>query len=192
MRKRSAGLASVLALTAVVWTGAGETGPMLMATELPREVIRDCGMSAPCAAEQDSMTIQWLAKTARGQLFLVTRAPCAGDCPAWLVEKRSTSVTTALRLSGAYRLVYVHGGYPDIELRRPVSGARRLLERFAWRESAAAGGYQLVARETVFDVAGEECGSASACARKAWRAAREQRLDEAVEIFETVHQRSWI
>lgn len=192
MRKHTSCLASVLALAAVMWTGAGETDPMLMATELPREVTRDCSMPEPCSAEQDHVVIQWLAKTARGQLFLVAPADCENECRGWLVEKRPTAVTTVLSFTGDYRLMHVHGAYPEIALQRAVSDTRRLHERFAWQESDADAGYRLVSREAVYEVAGQECGSATACEQEAWRAAREHRLDDAVEIFETVHKRSWI
>lgn len=179
--------AIVFAASLLLYPGAGESGPpLLVPAELPPSIAAAC--DEPCAS--DSFTVHWLSQTPGGQLFVVLPAPCNEEqsCRSWLVEKTRQGVAALLDIDGHYRLVHSEGAYPDVQIRKDMTGARVAYSRFAWRE----GNYVQAEAKDLYRVDGRECGTRDECNAAAMAALRSQRVGQALKIWETVHRVSWI
>ena len=70
----------IIGFAASVWTGTGESSdPVLADREIPAEVASHClstltGLSDAC--EPSSFMRRWVAKTLRGDLFILTNERC--------------------------------------------------------------------------------------------------------------------
>lgn len=183
----------IIGFTASIWTGTGESSdPVLADREIPAEVASKClstltGLSAAC--EASSITRRWVAKTPRGDLFILTNERCLGrDCRAWLVEKTGTAVTALLGFDTRFRLREDKDGYPVIESYSTLSTAEGAYSRYEWNGSA----YARTASRLVYNVDGVECGTREECRHAASEAITQKQVDRAVRILEHVGGVSWI
>ena len=177
----------ITGLTAVVWTGAGQTSdPVLAARDLPADIASSCA-STECP--QAELSRRWVSKTERGDLFVVTDERCTGNaCRAWLVEKTATTTTTLLTFEQTFRLHSDASNYPAIETYSELSSSQGVYSRFEW----SGAGYTRTANRLVYRVDGAECGSSDECRSAANDALKQQHVDRAVKIWENVHGVSWI
>jgi hypothetical protein len=188
MKRVPAFLAMTGAVFAFVWTGVGETSnPELYATELPIQIVNECGSDHGCRGNDDYLT-RWVGKTAHGHLFLVRRPGCGAECGAWMIEKTARGAEIRLSIDGDFRLDGVHGAYPDVQVQRAVSGSRYTVVRYSWVGER----YRKTDSRDVYRIGGIECSGADDCYRAALKAHRANRSAEALKIFETVHGLSWI
>jgi hypothetical protein len=183
----------IIGFAASVWTGTGESSdPVLADREIPAEVASHClstltGLSDAC--EPSSFMRRWVAKTLRGDLFILTNERCQGrDCRAWLVEKSGTAVTTLLGFDTRFRLREDKDGYPVIESYTTLSTAEGAYSRYEWNGSA----YARTASRLVYNVDGAECGTREECRHVANEAITQKQVDRAVRILERVGGVSWI
>ena len=182
-----------IGLAAVLWTGAGESSdPMLADRELPADIANICALTAAGemqACEPAAFSRRWVAKSARGDLFIVTNERCASnDCRAWLVEKTAVNAVTLLSFDAGFRLREDQGGYPVIESYTGLSDAEGAYSRYEWNGTA----YARTVNRLVYNVDGVECGTGVECRGAAHEAITQQRVDRAVRIWENVHGVSWI
>jgi hypothetical protein len=178
---------------ALVWTGAGETSdPVLAEREIPADIASRCAVSATGELEtchQPEFTRRWVAKTAKGDLFMVTNELCQGSgCRAWLVEKAGGSAITLLAVERNFRLLEGAGGYPLIETYSEISSTQGAYSRFEWNGAA----YARTASRLVYQVDGMECGTRDECNDAAHEALKLHQVDRAVKILENVNGVSWI
>ncbi|HEU5339475.1 MAG TPA: hypothetical protein VFU39_09345 [Sulfuricaulis sp.] len=183
----------IIGFAASVWTGTGESSdPVLADREIPAEVASHClstltGLSDAC--EPSSFMRRWVAKTLRGDLFILTNERCQGrDCRAWLVEKSGTAVTMLLGFDNRFRLREDKDGYPVIESYTTLSTAEGVYSRYEWNGSA----YARTASRLVYNVDGAECGTREECRHVANEAITQKQVDRAVRILERVGGVSWI
>ena len=180
---------SLIALAALVWTGAGETSdPLLALTELPADVIADCRPRPESSGCETALTPHWLGRAAQGELFLVARPGCARDCAAWLIQRSANGTRTLLAITGEFRLARVAGPYPAVQVRNEVSTAAVHYTRYVWNDD----GYVPVETRRVYRVDGVECGSADQCDAAARAALAHGNSGRAVQIYEQVHGIGWI
>jgi hypothetical protein len=178
---------------AFIWTGAGETSnPVLAESEIPADIASRCAASTIGESEacyQSAFARRWVARTARGDLFLVMNDACQGStCRAWLVEKSGGSVVTLLAFDRNSRLQDSAGSYPVIETYTEISESQGAYSRFEWNGMA----YARTANRLVYRVGGAECGTQEECNAAAQRALKQQQVDRAVKILENVNGVSWI
>jgi len=183
--------ARITGIVALVWIGAGETSdPTPTARELPAGIANPCTAAAPlesCRAPEFNR--RWVSRTARGDLFVVTDDRCSGnDCRAWLVEKSNGSATTLLTFDRNFRLQQTPGAYPVIETYTELSSTQAAYGRFEWNGR----GYARTAERLVYRVDGAECGTRDECRTAAAAALKQQQVDRAVKIWESVQGVSWI
>jgi hypothetical protein len=182
------------ALCAVLfWTGAGETSdPVLSVTEIPAEIATSCSVTASGEAEscqQPNFSRQWVAKTDRGHLFLVTNELCvANACRVWLVEKSAGSVFMLLAFDKTFRLQNGTGKYPVVESFIELSSSQGVYVRFEWNGTT----YTRTSSRPVYMVDGWECGTRKECRFAATEALEQQQVDRAVKIWQNSHGISWI
>src|SRR3972149_6113674 len=99
----------IIGFAASVWTGAGESSdPVLADREIPAAIASTCALTQAGAIEacdHSAFSRRWVAKTLRGDLFIVTHERCTGgDCRAWLVEKSESAATTLFSFDATFRL----------------------------------------------------------------------------------------
>lgn len=188
--------AMVFALIAFGWTAAGETSdPILVAGELPLDVIRDCAADTPSAAQacygkEEEYTNRWIGRTGKGDLFLVMRAPCAdgNGCRVWFVEKTDKGASTLLAVDGQFRLYKSTSAYPTIQTRTVLSTLHSAYNRFEWTGER----YARTESKLVYQIDGSECGTRAECRQAARAAMQQEDVDRTVKIWESVHGVSWI
>jgi hypothetical protein len=188
-------VSSLAAVAAIGWTSLGESAdPVLGAQDLPSAVRSECARSvpallAPSCSEREGYRSYWVSRSSRGDLFLVLPAGCdAALCRAWFVEKTSDGSGAVLSFEGQYEFTARPGSYPVIEVRTPLAGAKRAAQRYEWQGSE----YVRTRNEVIYRVDGMECGSEADCRHAAEEALKARRVDEAVKIWEGVHNVSWI
>jgi hypothetical protein len=189
-------LTMTFALCTFAWTGTGESSnPQLLATELPLNIVQDCGTRDVCQGSPNEFISRWVSHVADGNLFMVRRASCSGDdCGAWLIEKTERGLITRLMVDKGFQMLVASGGrdnlnsYPDIQAHRHVSENETTYTRYSWT------GDRYVQTETrnVYRVGGVECGNREECYQAAMQAHREKHTDQALKIWESVHGLSWI
>lgn len=183
----------IIGCAAVVWTGTGESSdPALADRELPADIAGSCAL-APAgetgACDPAAFEHRWVARTARGDLFIVTNERCTGgDCRAWLVEKTETAATTLLGFAAGFRLREDRNGYPAIESYAATSTTEGVYHRYEWNGQA----YDRTASRLVYNVDGVECGTRAECRDAASEAIAQKQVDRAVRIWENVGGVSWI
>ena len=183
----------IIGCAASVWTGTGESSdPVLADREIPVEISSACALTPAAAIEtcdHSTFSRRWVAKTVRGDLFIVTNARCTGgDCRAWLVEKTETAATTLLSFAATFRLREDRDGYPTIESYTAMSATEGAYSRYEWNDNA----YTRAASRLVYNVDGVECGTRAECRHAASEAVTQQQVDRAVRIWENVGGVSWI
>ncbi|MBI3569721.1 MAG: hypothetical protein HY082_01250 [Gammaproteobacteria bacterium] len=183
----------IIGFAAIVWTGTGESSdPVLADRETPADVASTCALSQAGeigACDQPALSRRWVAKSVRGDLFIVTNERCTGsDCRAWLVEKTASAATTLLSFDAAFRLREDKGGYPVIESYTGMSATEGAYSRYEWNGNA----YTRTASRLVYNVDGVECGTREECRRAANEAVMQKQVDRAVRIWENVGGVSWI
>lgn len=183
----------IIGFAASVWTGTGESSdPVLASREIPADVVNACaeniiGESQACL--QPDFSRRWIAKTAVGDLFVVTNDRCIGSaCRAWLVEKTVSSVATLASFEATFRLREDKDGYPVIESYTGLSATEGAYNRYEWNGAA----YARTASRLVYNVDGVECGTREECRRVANEAIAQKQVDRAVRIWENVGGVSWI
>lgn len=180
-----------IGLAAVLWTGAGETSdPVLTDKELPADLVNACALTtAEGACDARTFSRHWMAKSSRGDLFIVTNERCAGDeCQAWLVEKSGNGAATLLGFEPNFRVRGEKLGYPVIEAYAELSDVEGTYHRYEWNGIS----YAKAGSRQVYSVDGRECGTLAECRGAAREAISQQRVDRAVRIWENVHGVSWI
>lgn len=185
--------ALILGCAAMIWTGAGESSdPVLADRELPAEIVSRCVLAMAgdvLACRASDFERRWVARTVRGDLFVVTNERCTGgDCRAWLVEKTAAATTALLGFETAFRLREDRSGYPVIEAYAGKSATEGVYHRYAWNGNA----YARSASRLVYRVDGEECGTRAECLRAANDAMTRKQVDRAVQIWKSVGGVSWI
>ena len=183
----------IVGFAASVWTGPGESSdPVLADREIPAEVASHClsaltGLSDACEASNFSR--RWVAKTAKGDLFILTNERCQGrECRAWLVEKSGATAISLLGFDTRFRLREDKNGYPVIESYTAFSTAEGAYSRYEWN----GGAYTRTASRLVYNVDGVECGTREECRHAASEAVTQKQVDRAVRIMERVGGVSWI
>ena len=185
--------ALIAGFAALIWTGNGETSdPALADREIPADIASRCAVSVAGELEvchQPEFIRRWVAKTGRGDLFVVTNELCQGSgCRAWLVEKAGGSAVTLLAFDRSFRLQEGAGGYPLIETYSEISSSQGAYSRFEWNGAA----YARTANRLVYQVDGSECGTREECNTVAREALKQHQVDRAVKILENVNGVSWI
>ena len=183
----------IVGCAASLWTGTGESSdPVLANRELPADIASACGLTQAGdigACDQASFERRWVAKTARGDLFIVTNERCTGrECRAWLVEKTEAAATTLLSFDADFRLREDKNGYPAIESYSALSASEGAYSRYEWNGNA----YDRSASRLVYNVDGVECGTREECRHAAGEAIAQKQVDRAVRIWENVGGVSWI
>ena len=186
-------MALIAGFAALVWTGAGESSdPALADREIPADIASRCAVSVAGELEvchQPEFTRRWVARTGRGDLFVVTNDLCQDSgCRAWLVEKSGSGVSTLLGFDKTFRLQGAADGYPVIESYTELSVTQGAYSRFEWNGAS----YARTANRLVYNVDGAECGTREECNAAAREALKQQRVDRAVKILENVNGVSWI
>lgn len=183
----------IIGFAAVVWTDTGESSdPVLADREMPAAIVSSCALAQAADSgicHESSFNRRWVAKTAQGDLFIVTNERCAGsDCRAWLVEKTAAAATTLVSFDAIFRLHEVKGGYPVIESYAGMSATEGAYSRYEWNGKT----YDRTASRLVYKVDGVECGTRDECRRAASEAIAQKQVDRAVRIWENVGGVSWI
>ena len=186
-------LAMTFALCTFTWTGTGETSnPSLLATELPATIVQDCGAHGVCQGSPDEFVTRWVSRVASGNLFMVRRAACSGDdCGAWLIEKTAHGLITRLTVDKGFQMRVANGNlasYPDIQTHRHVSDNQTTYTHYSWTGDR----YAQTGTRSVYRVGDIECGTREECYQAALMAHRAQQTDQALKIWESVHNLSWI
>ncbi|MEW6332018.1 MAG: hypothetical protein AB1560_11215 [Pseudomonadota bacterium] len=183
----------IIGFAAVVWTDIGESSdPVLADRELPAEIASNCVLtqaadSGICHAS--SFDRRWVAKTAQGDLFIVTNERCTGsECRAWLVEKSEAAAGVLLSFDATFRVREDKSGYPVIESYTSMSATEGAYSRYEWTGKA----YDRTASRLVYNVDGVECGTREECRHAASEAIAQKQVDRAVRIWENVGGVSWI
>ncbi len=185
--------ALIAGFAALIWTGTGETSdPVLADREIPADIASRCAVSVTGELDvchQPEFTRRWVARTGRGDLFMVTNDLCQGSgCRAWLVEKAGGSAVTLLAFDRSFRLQESTGGYPLIETYSEISSTQGAYSRFEWNGAT----YARTANRLVYQVDGKECGTREECNTAAREALKRHQIDRAVKILENVNGVSWI
>ena len=183
----------IIGCAALVWTGTGESSdPVLVDREMPADIASTCALTQAgeiAACDQAAFSRRWVAKTLRGDLFIVTNERCTGsDCRAWLVEKTEAAATTLLSFDASFRLREDKDGYPAIESYTTMSTTEGAYSRYEWNGNA----YARAASRLVYNVDGVECGTREECRHAANQAITQKQVDRAVRIWENVGGVSWI
>lgn len=183
----------IIGCAAIVWTGAGESSdPVLADRDMPAEIASHCTLSMAgdaSACHDSAFDRRWVARSASGDLFIVTNERCTGnDCRAWLVEKTETAATALLSFDASFRLREDKAGYPVIESYAGMSATEGAYSRYEWNGMA----YVRSASRLVYNVDGLECGTREECRHAASEAIAQKRVDRAVRIWENVGGVSWI
>lgn len=183
----------IVGLIATLWTGAGESSdPVLADAEMPTEITNNCLLTAAEATavcDARMLSRRWVAKTSRGDLFIVTNEHCTGhECRAWLVEKSADHAAALLGFEPSFRLRGEKHGYPVIESYAELSAIESEYHRYEWNGAS----YAKAASRQVYNVDGRECGTGAECRDAAHEAITQQHVDRAVRIWENVHGVSWI
>jgi|SRR3990167_7152486 len=183
----------IIGFAASVWTGTGESSdPVLADREIPAAIASTCALTPAGeieACDHPTFSRRWVAKTVRGDLFIVTHERCTGsDCRARLVEKTASAATTLLSFDATFRLREDKGGYPVIESYTGMSATEGAYSRYEWNGNA----YARTASRLVYNVDGVECGTREECRRAANEAITHKQVDRAVRIWENVDGVSWI
>ena len=183
-------VALTVAIAAFAWTAAGETSdPVLTARELPLDIVGDCAQQVSCHSEKEFLS-RWIGRTDRGDLFLVSSPACAEviGCRAWLGEKTAHGAATLLAVAGEFRFQRGGGAYPTILQRTEISATHSAYSSFEWTGAK----YTRTENRMVYRVDGVECGTQSECGNAAREALRQERVERAVKIWESVQGVSWI
>ena len=183
----------IIGFAASVWTGTGESSdPVLADREIPAAIASTCALTPAGeieACDHPAFSRRWVAKSDRGELFVVTNELCtASGCRAWLVEKAAGSVTTLLAFDKTFRLHEGTNKYPVIESYTELSSTQGAYSRFEWSGTV----YTRTSSRQVYHVDGKECGTREECRTAASEALKQQQIDRAVKIWENVHGVSWI
>lgn len=181
----SAVLATLLGVAALGWSANGPSSSADLAS-----IADGACVGALCPVETRGFEARWVGRTGQGQLFVMLRHDCqtGSECVARFVERTATGVATRLDVQGEFQLVPSGREVPDVEARHAVSESEIEITRYAW----VGGAYVRGETRQVFQVQGEECGTALECYQKA-QAARDQReTGKALRILETVHRVSYI
>ena len=183
----------IIGFAAIVWTGTGESSdPVLADRAIPADIASTCALTqadAIKACDHTAFSRRWVAKTLRGDLFIVTNERCTGsDCRAWLVEKSDSAANTLLSFDATFRLREDKDGYPVIESYTGMSATEGAYSRYEWNGNA----YSRAASRLVYNVDGLECGTREECRRAANEAVMQKQVDRAVRIWENVGGVSWI
>lgn len=183
----------IIGCAAIVWTGTGESSdPVLADREMPADIASTCALTQAGeigACDHASFDRRWVAKTIRGDLFIVTNERCTGsECRAWLVEKTEAAATTLLSFDATFRLREDKNGYPAIESYTGMSATEGAYSRYEWNGNA----YARTASRLVYNVDGMECGTREECRHAANEAIAQKQVDRAVRIWENVGGVSWI
>jgi hypothetical protein len=183
----------IIGFAAIVWTGTGESSdPVLADREMPADIASTCALTQAgeiASCNHSAFDRRWVAKTARGDLFIVTNERCTGsDCRAWLVEKTAAAATTLLSFDATFRLREDKGGYPVIESYTGMSATEGAYSRHEWNGKT----YDRTASRLVYNVDGMECGTREECRHAASEAIAQKQVDRAVRIWENVGGVSWI
>ena len=183
----------IIGCAAIVWTGTGESSdPVLADRELPAAITSSCTLAmagVANACRETAFDRRWVARTARGDLFLVANERCRGaDCRAWLVERNATAATVLLDFDARFRLREDSNGYPVIESYAGMSATEGVYHRYEWNGKA----YDRTASRVVYNVDGVECGTRAECRQAANEAITRKQVDRAVRIWENVGGVSWI
>lgn len=183
----------IIGCAAGVWTGTGESSdPVLADRELPPEIASRCALARPgdtAACRESAFERRWVARSPRGDLFVVTNESCrGGDCRAWLVEKTESGATALLGFETRFRLREDRHGYPSIESYAATSATEGVYHRYEWNGQA----YDRSASRLVYSVDGVECGTRAECREAAGDAMAQKQVDRAVRIWENVGGVSWI
>jgi len=182
-----------IGITALIWTTTGESSnPILADRDIPVDVASACAQ-APTggsnACPENAFSQQWVAKTLRGDLYLLTLGQCvAPNCRAWLVEKTESTAHTLLSFTTTYRLRAEINGYPMVESYATVSSNSSEYSRYVWSGEA----YVRTENRQVYHVDGVTCGTREECRQAATEAVGQKRVDRAVRIWENVGNISWI
>ena len=183
----------IVGFAAIVWTGTGESSdPVLADREIPADIASACALTQAGeiqACDHTAFSRRWVAKTLRGDLFIVTNERCTGsDCRAWLVEKSDSAATTLLSFDATFRLREDKNGYPVIESYTTLSATEGAYSRHEWDGKA----YARTTSRLVYNVDGVECGTRDECRQAAIEAVAQKQVDRAVRIWENVGGVSWI
>lgn len=179
--------ALLLGLTAFGWTADNEAVSTAgLDSELRPEL--GCGLPESCELALPGFSMHWVSKTRSGNLFLVVRSDCSGDCGAWFVERTARGVGMRLNVDGRFRVLSSKSSIPDVETWKAVSDSEIVYTRYSW----VAGTFVKTDTRTVYQVDGVECGTALQCYETARRAYEERMTDKALNIWEKVHKVSWI
>ena len=183
----------IIGFAASVWTGTGESSdPVLADSQIPVDIASTCALTQAGdigACDQHAFGRRWVAKTVRGDLFIVTNERCTGSaCRAWLVEKSDSSATTLLSFEATFRVREGKGNYPAIESYTAMSATEGAYSRYEWTGKA----YARTDSRLVYNVDGVECGTREECRLAASEAVTQKQVDRAVRIWENVGGVSWI
>jgi hypothetical protein len=183
----------IIGFAAVVWTDTGESSdPVLADRELPAEIASRCVLAQNGDAticHESSFERRWVARTAQGDLFIVTNDRCTGsECRAWLVEKSEAAAGVLLSFDATFRVREDKSGYPVIESYAGMSATEGAYSRYEWNGKA----YDRTASRLVYNVDGVECGTREECRHAASEAIAQKQVDRAVRIWENVGGVSWI
>ncbi len=149
-----------------------------------------CTLAEECPPVLDGARLHWLSRTGNGDLYLVLRADCRGpgQCGAWFVERTARGMVARLNVEGRFQVLPSGKAVPDVQTWQVREENEFEVTRYSW----SAGVYRRVETRTVYSVNGEVCGSSLECHQKARGAHRERRTDEALRIWEQVHNVSYI
>jgi hypothetical protein len=184
-------MAGLFAVCLCGWAGNPFAGVAPVDNE-PALRADDCTTPERCplVAGSDSTLTRWISRTQGGNLFLMMQTRCAdpAQCSAWFVERTDRGMDMRLSLDGRFRVLNSGKPVPDVQTWRPVSDNEILYTRYAW----VAGAYLKTETRSVYRIDGVECGTALECYQKANAAHDNRHTDQALRIWETVHNLSWI
>lgn len=149
-----------------------------------------CTVAEECPPVLGEARLHWLSRTGNGDLYLLLRADCRGpeQCGAWFVERTARGMVARLNVEGRFQVLPSGKAVPDVQTWQVRAENEFEVTRYSW----SAGVYRRVETRTVYSVNGEVCGSSLECYQKAQGAHRERRTDEALRIWEQVHNVSYI
>lgn len=186
---------AALAVSALLWTGAGESSdPALKTAELPADVLNDCTTVTISAARPPCSSVnyrsRWIGRAARSELFLVEREACAPEgCRSWLVARERNGATrTLLAVTGQLRLDLDGDKFPTVYSRLELADSYTSYNRFEWSGEQ----YERTETRLMHRIDGFECGDEAECRAAAQEALRQNRADRAVRIWQQVHGVDWI
>lgn len=149
-----------------------------------------CTLAEECPPVMDGTRLHWVSRTGNGDLYLLLRADCRGgaQCGAWFVERTARGMVARLNVEGRFQVLSSGKAVPDVQTWQDRAENEFEVTRYSW----SAGAYRRTETRTVYSVNGEVCGSSLECYQKAQGALRERRTDEALRIWEQVHNVSYI